>query len=188
MKRAEIESLLPAVFRRAAQSDNDVMAALLDVMQALHERPEYILSHLDAWFDPGRTPDHFVPFLARWVDLDRFFTQSFKEASTPSVEQQPISSGLGRLRELIRQASYLSKWRGTRKGLAAFLETTIGVSGFDVDENVAGTDGRPKPFHVRVQVPASAEAHLALIERIIESEKPAHITYELTVMHHAEGE
>ncbi|WP_250454440.1 phage tail protein [Caballeronia sp. ATUFL_M2_KS44] len=183
MKRREIEALLPALFSNAAQQGNAVLNALLEVMEALHERPEAILRDFDAWFDPLRTPDAFVPWLARWVDLDRFFVRSSRTGAAA-----PVSVGVGRLRELIRQASYLSKWRGTRKGLIAFLETAVGVSGFEVHEAVEQADGSVKAFHIRVSMPASAERHRVLIEQIIQSEKPAHITYELQVLGNAQGE
>ncbi|KXU87045.1 hypothetical protein CR51_36275 [Caballeronia megalochromosomata] len=188
MKAARIETLLPFLFRQAWQNGNPVVVALLYVMEDLHARPEEILANLDAWFDPLRAPDSFVPWLARWVDLDRFFTQSSRDSGVECTGHSPLSVGLARLRELIREASYLSKWRGTRRGLTAFLETAIGVSGFEVDEEVPGTDGAVKSFHIRVRVPEAAQAHLVLIEQIVQSEKPAHVTYEVQVATSAQGD
>ena len=48
-----------------------------------------------------------------------------------------------------------------------------------IHEEVLDTNGRPRPFHVRIVAPAAALPHRALVERIIESEKPAHVTYDL---------
>ncbi|HVR84197.1 MAG TPA: hypothetical protein VMU54_07800, partial [Planctomycetota bacterium] len=90
-----------------------------------------------------------------------------------------ISSGLGRLRELVAGAAYLSQWRGTWRGLGRFLEIATGVSGFTVEESVAGTDGELIPFHIRIGVPRNARVHRTLIERIITLEKPAYVTFEL---------
>ena len=179
MKKAEIEEILPAIFRRSVVARNDVMLALLDVMESLHERPEGILHQLDAYFDPRRSPDQFVPFLAQWVDLDRFFDQSFRGHSSTTKQAEPLSSGLGRLRELISRAAYLSKWRGTKKGMEAYLEIATGASGFEVIENVSGPDGNQNAFHIRVRVPEAVRAHEALIDRIVRSEKPAHVTYDI---------
>src|SRR4029453_15361645 len=40
-----------------------------------------------------------------------------------------------------------------------------------------GSDGRPRPFHLRVRVPKAAESHQHLIRRIIDVEKPAYVNY-----------
>ena len=177
MRRTEIERLLPEVFR-ATVADGAPLGAVLDVMAQLHEPDEAVLAELDAYFDPARTEDRFVPLLARWVDLERLFVQS-ATGRTDTGEREPISTGHGRLRELISRAAFLSQWRGTRTGLIAFLETATGASGFTIDEQVPGAAGRPRAFHIRVLAPTGLEAHHALIERIVELEKPAYVTYEL---------
>lgn len=177
MRRVEIERLLPEVFR-ATLAEGAPLAAVLDAMAGLHAPDEQVLDALDEYFDPARAPDRFVPLLARWVDLDRLFMHS-ANSSVASSPREPIATGTGRLRELVARAAFLSQWRGTRTGLIAFLETAIGASGFTINEQVAGAGNRPRPFHIRVQAPAGAEPHRALIERIIEFEKPAYVTYEL---------
>jgi hypothetical protein len=83
-------------------------------------------------------------------------------------------SGNGRLRELVAAAAELSKWRGTRRGLMTYLEVATGLRGFDIQER---PDGRP--FHLRVVVPAGGDVHRALIERIVEQEKPIYTTHEV---------
>jgi phage tail-like protein len=177
MTRTEIERLLPVVFQRTATTGNP-LTALLEVMEMLHAPSETALRNLDATLDPRRAPDAFVPFLARWVDLEPLFEQSGQEYSVER-QRQPITTGLGRLRELVATAAELSRWRGTAKGLLLFLETATGVSGFAIDEQVPGPDAQPRPHHIRVRAPAATAAHQILIERIIELEKPAHVTYEL---------
>jgi phage tail-like protein len=178
MKRNEIESLLPEVFRRTIRP-GDPLFALLEVMEVLHAPSEEVLTALDAYFDPYRTPDTFVPYLARWVDLERFLMGELEGGALPAVHSFP--PGLGRLRELIAAAAFLSKWRGTARGLLRFLETATGVQGFEIDEQVPGPDGRPRPFHIRVKVPGAARRYRELIERIVEMEKPAYVTFELDV-------
>jgi hypothetical protein len=37
----------------------------------------------------------------------------------------------------------------------------------------------PRPFFIVVRAPAEARRHQALIERIVEQEKPAYVTYQL---------
>ena len=176
MKRNEIEHLLPGIFQRTAQ-DSTPLFALLEVMEALPAPDEAVLDQLDAFFDPYRTPDAFVPFLASWVDLERLLLEvpeEFNASASPS-----LPSGIGRLRELVAAATFLAQWRGTAKGLLRFLETATGVQGFVIEEQVLGSDGQPKPFHIRVRAPQEAAPYRVMIERIIESEKPAYVTYEL---------
>lgn len=165
MKRSEIASLLPGIFQRTLGPENP-LDAMLCAMETLHAPEEELLQHMDSIFSPYRAPDQFVPFIARWVDLERIFA--------PREEgDNLVSTGLGRLRELIRTAAYLSKWRGTQEGLRHFLETATGVSGFVIEE--PGT----KPFHLRITAPKQLEAHRSLIERIVDVERPAYATWEV---------
>ena len=178
MKRSEIESLLPSVVQRAIRPLSP-LSAILDVMEALLRPSEQALTRLAAAFDPRRTPDDFVPFLARWVDMDRLFAEGH-DAESIVWSRSTISTGLGRLRELVASAAYISRWRGTTKGLLRFLHTATGYKDFEIKENVDG-DGQPKLFHLVVIAPASMQPHKVLIERIIESEKPAYVTYDLVI-------
>jgi len=175
MKRREIEQLLPVVFQRTLRAD-DALTAILEAMEALHAPSEEVLQQLERFFHPYRSPDHFVPYLASWVDLDRLFTDSLQNAE---VAVPPLATGMGRLRELIAAAAFLSKWRGTTKGLQRFLETATGVNGFLIEEQVSDNDGLPRPFHIAIRAPTETQPFQDLIERIISMEKPAYVTYEL---------
>lgn len=175
MKRNEIEGLLPDVIRRTAYPGS-VLAALLDVMEAHHAPSEEVLATLDSFFDPYRTPDEFVPYLAGWVDLLRFLDEAPEGSNLGDVT---FAGGLGRLRELIAAAAHLTRWRGTAHGLVLFLETATGVSGFVIEEDVTGPDGRLVPFHLRVVAPADAQPAEILIRQIVQMEKPAYVTFEL---------
>lgn len=202
MKSAELARLLPGVYRRTLPregaereasgagtamgvggdggtgTDRDrpsPLAAVLAVMEGLHAPCEAVLADLDRYFDPRRAPDDFVPFLARWLDLDRYMPQR----AHPGAE--PLPAGTGRLRELVAEAAELSRWRGTTRGLVRFLEVATGVPGFTVDEAVPGGDGRRRPFHVRIQVPAAAAPQQRLVRRIVEGEKPAYVTWEMAI-------
>lgn len=178
MKRDAIKHLLPGIFQQSLR-DGNPLHAILEVMEGLHAPSEEKLRTLDWNFDPRRAPDKFVPFLARWVDLDRIFEKSVGEAGAGKPAARLLATGLGRLRELIAAAAYLSQWRGTRKGLLLFLQTATGEAGFEIEESVRGPGGEPVPFHFRVRAPQKIAALRTLIERIIESEKPAYVTFEL---------
>lgn len=176
MKHEQIAGLLPEVFR-STLAPHTPLAALLEVMEALHAPAEEVLNDIDAVFDPYRAPDALVPVLASWVDVDRFFSPH--HAVGAAVPAEPISSGMGRLRELVAAASGLSQWRGTSSGLVRILELAVGIAGFELDEQVPADDGMPRPFFIVVRAPAEARRHQALIERIVEQEKPAYVTYQL---------
>lgn len=178
MKREEIENLLPRQFQRTLRPGSP-LNALLEVMELLHAPAESVLEQLETYFNAYTTPDIFVPYLACWVDLDRFypFYSAHPEDLQRSVD--PISSGTGQLRELTMAASYLSQWRGTAKGLKLFLETATGINGFELTENPDDGNGRPRPFYILITAPSEAKKHIVLIERIVEQEKPAYVSYEL---------
>lgn len=162
MRRSEIERLLPGVFQRTLGEEGSPLPALLEVMGALHAPAERALEELDRNFDPRRADDRFIPLLARWMDLEL-----------------ALPAGTGRLRELIAAAFELAQWRGTARGLVRFLELATGEKGFAVDERVRDGAGRPRPFHVRIAMPASVADRRAFLEQIIEREKPAYVTFEL---------
>jgi phage tail-like protein len=176
MKQSEIAGLLPEIFRRTVQP-RSLLEALLAVMEALHEPSEEVLATLDHYFDPYRTPERFVPFLAMWVNLSPLL----RDASDVSeLEAQPLSSGTGRLRELIVLAADLSHWRGTRYGLQRFLETATGIGGFEINEQVVDTaTGQVRPYHILIRASPETRQFQPLLEKIIEMEKPAYVTYEL---------
>ncbi|EAU62272.1 phage tail protein [Stigmatella aurantiaca] len=161
MRSAELVQLLPGVFQQAPQMGLR-LKALLDAMEGFHAPSEAALAEVDALFDPRRTPDGFVSFLARWMDLEL-----------------PVTTGLGRLRELVAAGAELSQWRGTARGLLLFLSTATGRRDFELDECVLGPDGIPRAFHICLRAPEELMPHRALLEQIIHREKPAYVTYEL---------
>lgn len=165
MRADRIALLLPEVYRRSLVPGTP-LATLLEVMAELHAPVERILSGLPEYFDPQHTPDRFVPFLARWVDLARWLDE----------DSGAFDTGTGRLRQVIAASAQLSRMRGTSAGLAAALECAIGVSGVRIDEEAQDASGRTRPFHVVVTLPQAAAAYEDLVRRIVRQEKPAHVT------------
>lgn len=183
MTREEISRLLPLVFQRT-NNPGSPLAALLAVMESLHAPSEQILQDIDSVFDPIRTRPEFVPLLARWVDLSWTFDRHALDP-VEQGEEGPLSTGLGRLRELVAAAPHLAQWRGTRHGLVRFLETATGITGFQIHDGPTGSEGA---FHLVVRAPDEAVRHRALVERIIEVEKPAYVTYDLQFVAAAPGD
>ena len=175
MKASQIKRLLPSTFQRA-WTPSSPLAAILALMEDHHTPAESVLSRLNTFFDPRCAPDDFVPYLASWVDLEMLLDLSHAEEGSPTPT---LSTGVGRLRELVANAAKLSHWRGTRTGLRLFLETATGATGFDINEAVRGSDGKVKPFHLVITASSELIPHRGLIQRIIELEKPAYVTYEL---------
>ncbi|MGB2567165.1 phage tail protein [Micromonospora citrea] len=164
MRRAAIERLLPAAYQRAAV-DGSVLAALLEVMEALHAPDEAVLADVDALFAAYRTPDGLVAYLTRWVAMDHVLA--------PPRPDAPLPLPVGRLRDLVAHGAHLARWRGTPYGMRTALELATGVTGFVLDEPA------DRPFHLVVRVPPAAAGLLAAVTRIVEAEKPAAVTVEV---------
>jgi phage tail-like protein len=175
MHQDEIARLLPEVFQRTL-APGSALSAWLGVMEDLHAPAEAVLARLETQFDAVQAPDRLLPMLADWVDLTRFMNPS---VAADAGEKDLISSGNGRLRELILAALNLSQLRGTGLGLQRFLETATGLRGFEIEENTPTAAGEPRPFHIVVHAPPGARDHESLIRRIVEQEKPAYVTCEL---------
>jgi phage tail-like protein len=168
--------LLPEVFQQT-MSEGSLLNGLLEVMGALQAPCERRLGELDAVFDPRRTSDAFVPFLARWVRFDHLHDDPGRRGSGG---QMACLDSIGHLRELVAAAAYLAQWRGTARGLTRLLATATGLSGFRIDEQVrvAGQNA-PRPYHLRITAPAAAARQADLLHKVIRMGKPAHVTYEL---------
>lgn len=178
MKSDAISRLLPAVFQRTAQPGSPLLA-LLGVMERMHAPSEQILRHLASVFNPRTTPDRFLPYLSRWVNLDWVFEQMLMEWQADPGRPVPYPPGLGSMRELVALGFRLNRESGTAVGLARFLTTASGMTGFAIEENPEEPSGAPMPYHIRVKAPAAAAPYRVLLQRIVEMEKPAYVTYEL---------
>jgi phage tail-like protein len=174
MTRAQVERLLPHVIRRAIEPKTPIDAMLGSMDQLLAPVVD-VLDRVETYFHPYRTPDRFVAYLSSWVDLDRIVAPSLETGGVPIDTPEPA-----RARELIAAAASLSKWRGTARGLIRFIETATGVQGVEIEDPLIDSRGREVPFAFRVRVPGSARGHEPLIRRIVDFEKPAYVTFELT--------
>lgn len=168
MQQNVVLRLLPEILS-ASIEDSPFLDAATSAIEHLHIRPEAVLADLDVFFRPRVVPRRYLPALSSWVDLDWVLT------SEQRAGREPFGPGTIRLRYLIEGVHELSSWRGTSRGLQAFLETATGLTGFDV---AASPD---RAFHTVVTVPAAAVAHLALIHRIVAEEKPVCTTHEVVV-------
>ena len=165
MQPAQIERLLPLVIRRTG-GHGSVLTTLIELMSELVDPSEQVIERIDEHLDPRRAPESMLLLLAAWLDLDRLVQPYGNSTGTP-----PFAPGAGRLRELLASATDLSHSRGTAAGIESMLTIATGSSGYVVDERSGG------PFHLRVVCPGGAQPHAGLIEHIVDSERPAYMTY-----------
>lgn len=184
--RSLYPQFLPAVYREV-----DFIGRFLTIFEQSFEPSVQMLQTLWAYLDPLTAPEALLPFLAQWV--------GWKNEATWSVAQQ---------RSLIRRAMEIYRWRGTRRGLQLYLHLYTGLPltdptrpppqqpiqiystfrrGFVLGETDLGpmaTLGGGQPFHFAVKLCPRVGQFLdeGLVRTIIEQEKPAVCTYDLTVV------
>ena len=161
-------------FRRYLRGFDDAAAPLRET-----------LDHLHRFFDAYETPPDFLPWLATWVGI-------VLDENWPEMKR----------RRLIREAVELYRWRGTRRGLARYLEIYAGVRpeindqpfrgmrlgpdtrlGVDLKDpsrlhqNTVLGDVPPHSFVVTIAVADPESVNEQTVRDIIEVQKPAHTAY-----------
>ncbi len=131
---------------------------------------EETIAGLAAYFDPQKTPDEFLPWLASWTAFSL-------RADLPSDKQ----------RDFIANIFQLYRWRGTKQNLEKLL--AIFVPHTDVSlspPKVIETTDPPHFFLVTILLarttPAVVFRQAAIARALIELEKPAHTYYKLDVL------
>jgi phage tail-like protein len=180
---------LPAFFR----DGKDVTPALKDKGASLVGVGEFLLifedilqpiengiDNMPLYFDPLMTPEPLLFWLSSWLGL-------VLDGKLP-VERR---------RRLVKLASELYRWRGTRRGLSEYLRIYTGstpeirehVTGMRLDRNTRlgvnsqlGGSGQGFHFNVAVPAPPEGELNIGAIKAIIEAQKPAYTTYSLQVI------
>ena len=174
MNRDEILDLLPQIIRRTAKPDNP-LGVFATVMEEFHRPAEELLQTQDALFDPRRTRDEMIPFLAFWINVDWLV----EEVSEQSLFQKQSTTAFGRVRELIANGAYLSRWRGTAPGMQMFLSIALGTEHIRVEEHSAQSKEESIPFHIVIYTKEEYRYMDSLINKIVRKEKPAYVTYEI---------
>lgn len=172
MEPRRILHYLPQNYQVAAATGQNVLMAMLSVMDSMHAPSERVLGSLDSYFDPYRAPDAFVLMQAGWLGLDRYFEWS---GGSYGQGDPSFPTGIGRLRLLIGEYPLLVRGRGTRSALTRFLEVATGLSGFAIEDgSKSGED-----FHVLVHAPRSASPLANFVRAIVAGERPAHATWDV---------
>lgn len=172
-------------FRRYLRGFDDAAVPMREMLDNLHR-----------FLDANETPPDFLPWLATWVDL-------VLDENWPEMKR----------RKLIREAVQLYRWRGTRRGLARYLEIYAGVRpeindrpfrgmrlgpkallGTDLSDptklenNTVLGDVPDHSFVVTVAVPDPAAVNEQTVRDIIEAQKPAHTAYVARIVRRAPSE
>ena len=177
---------LPAIYGEAVSSENEssessferpfferYLRGFEDQIEPMRRR----LSELDSVQDPDEAPAEFLPWLATWAAL-------LLDENWPQLKR----------RRLIKEVIELYRWRGTRYGLARYLELYTGIlpeihdlpfTGMTLGpqtllgrDTVLG-DVPPHTFVLILSVPDRTKIDERVIRTIIEAEKPAHTAYTL---------
>ncbi len=165
---------LPAIFR----SDEFVGRFLLAFEAVLNGDAdvgepglERLIGRLADHFDPDKTPEEFLPWLASWVALSL-------RADWDVLHK----------RAFIAEVVSLYRWRGTLEGLKRMLEIYIDPVDSTRD-NVVVFDDFAQPAHffqVQVKIadqdPERLRRSQEIARAIIDQEKPAHTFYALKVV------
>jgi phage tail-like protein len=177
-------NFVPAIYREI-----DFMGRFLTIFEQAFDPAVQTIDVLWAYLDPLTAPESLLPFLANWVawPIDRRW----------DIKQQ---------RRLIRNAVELYHWHGTRRGLRYYLHLytelpldedlpesekhirieDVFARGFVMGQTLIGEDsmlggGRPFHFIVRLRPEPDKQIDEELVKNIIEREKPAFCTYELSI-------
>lgn len=168
----------------------DFVGRLVGIFEQAFDPAVQTIDTLWAYLDPLTAPAAMQNFLAHWVawDID----------SRWDIDKQ---------RQLIRNAITIYRWHGTRYGLRLYLHLYTGLpldedlpevdkhisiqevfnNGFVLGKTIIGQDsmiggGRPYHFIVRLRATESLRIDESLVRKIIEQQKPAFSTYELSII------
>lgn len=130
---------------------------------------EEILDKIHIYFNPDKTPEEFLPWLAGWVAL------SLRDDWEVKVKRQ-----------FIQQIVRLYRLRGTKQGLIEILQIYLENSGFGKSVEVFDEfDNFPNYFQVQLTLndrdPDKYWRQAKIAKAIIDLEKPAHTFYTLKI-------
>ena len=150
-------SLLPSVYQAAIRARPDgPLPVLLKCMDSMLAPVEREIEGFDALLDPHRTRREFLPMLGSWL-------------ASGSREQDALPPN----RAWVADTVDLAQRRGTADGLLRTLALATGMAGFSLEEQA-------ERFHVSIRAPSAARGLGDALRRLIEQQRPAHITFDLS--------
>jgi phage tail-like protein len=164
-RRAVLRAALPAVYQ-----DSDFTMRFVGALEQVLDPITATLDGLHYYLQPEHAPRDVLVLLCAWLGIDTDETQPTQE-----------------LRALVRHGARLGRTRGTVAGMQLALQLAFPRLSLRVEDegavrwpgSDAGTEGR-QHFVVYCDDPIP-EDRQAEVARVIEREKPAHVTYKLRV-------
>lgn len=148
-------------------TDDDFFVRFVRIFQTVADSVLHHVDNMPHMFDVNVAPDALVRTIGAWMGVD------WIDPSLPDHLQ----------RQIVREYSAGLMWRGTKSGLVRLLELICegdvmveDSGGVYTDDDVPTT----APF-VRMSVPAPTWTTEADLLRIVRSELPASVTFELIV-------
>lgn len=154
LDRSSYLDYLPGIYR-----ESPFLGRFLLIFESILGPIERTVDNISYYFDPELTPPECVAWLGSWLGL-------------VLDERWPEE----RRRGLIGAAVELYQWRGTRRGLSEFVRLYSGIAPEIVELSLSEASAAPNRafrFTLRLRVPPGVELDRALLESIIDLEKPA---------------
>jgi phage tail-like protein len=147
--------------------DDEFLVRFLGIFQDVADTVVHQIDTLPHMFDPTVAPETMVRAMGHWIGID------WVDSSLPDPLQ----------RRIVREYSSLIKWRGTKRGMRQLLEVISGERAIVTDSGgvYAEGDAPRDAAHVRLEVRSSGWATESDLLRIVRSEVPASVTFELVV-------
>jgi phage tail-like protein len=150
-------------------TEDDFFARFVRIFQAVSDTVMHHVDNVPHVFDVTVAPDRMVRTVGTWLGVD------WIDPSLPDHLQ----------RRIVREYSAGLLWRGTKAGLTRLLELVCDAAAGEVvveDSGGVYTDDVPNTApHVRMSVPNTGWTTEADLLRIVRSELPATVTFELAV-------
>jgi phage tail-like protein len=150
-------------------TEDDFFARFVRIFQAVSDTVLHQVDNVPHLFDVAVAPDTMVRTVGAWLGVD------WIDPSLPDHLQ----------RRIVREYSAGLLWRGTKAGLTRLLELVCDAQPGDVlveDSGGVYTDDVPNTApHVRMSVPDTGWTTEPDLLRIVRSELPATVTFELAV-------
>lgn len=166
-------------------SEDEFTGRFLRIFEDILEPIGQVIEHSYVYFDPLMAPERLLPWLASWLDLSL-------------DEEWPLE----KRRRLIGAAVHLYQLRGTLRGLREYLGIYCGVQpaivehhdGFRLSAtsrlgwNTVLGDGRGHFITVELRLNRSSHVKIRKVKAIVESQKPAHVAYQIKVIYEEDEE
>jgi phage tail-like protein len=165
---------------------DDFTGRFLMLFESMWKPVSQQIDQMDAYFDPGLTPENFIPWLSTWVGL-------------PVDENLPSE----RKRTLLKSAMMLFQCRGTYKALQTYLQIYTGGKVEVIEQRARnfvlgpqstlgvdialGTENKPNTVSINIRVSVEELERMQFteamyhrkIEEITRSLVPAHVDYQV---------